>query len=57
MTTAVARLMFVTGSSSPGGAERQTVALVNGLAERGHECHAVCVKDTGDLLNSIRPRD
>src|SRR5215471_5152254 len=50
----MANLMFVTGSSSPGGAEKQTVALVNGLADRGHQCHAVCVKETGDLLDRIR---
>jgi len=51
------KLVFVTGSSSPGGAERQTVALVNALADRGHQCHAVCIKETGDLFESIRLRD
>jgi glycosyltransferase involved in cell wall biosynthesis len=38
------RLMFVTGSLCRGGAELQTIALMNRLAERGHECHAVDVK-------------
>jgi glycosyltransferase involved in cell wall biosynthesis len=36
--------MFVTGSLSPGGAERHTIALTSRLAERGYQCHAVCVK-------------
>jgi glycosyltransferase involved in cell wall biosynthesis len=40
----VARLIFVTGSLSPGGAERHTLGLMNRLSERGHQCHAVCVK-------------
>jgi glycosyltransferase involved in cell wall biosynthesis len=39
------RVIFVTSSLFPGGAERQTVTLMNRLAERGHECHAVYVKD------------
>src|SRR5262245_12851839 len=46
--------MFVTGSLSPGGAERHSVALMNRLAERGHECHAVWVKKAPDLLDRIR---
>ncbi|HKW39056.1 MAG TPA: glycosyltransferase, partial [Burkholderiales bacterium] len=50
----MASVMFVTGSSSTGGAERHAVALVNRLAERGHRCHAVCVKETGDLLDRVR---
>jgi glycosyltransferase involved in cell wall biosynthesis len=38
------RLVFVTGSLPDGGAERQTMALLDALAKRGHECHAFCVK-------------
>jgi len=51
------RLMFVTSSLSPGGAERQTVSLMNRLAERGHECHAVYVKN-GDhgQIDRVRVR-
>jgi glycosyltransferase involved in cell wall biosynthesis len=39
------RVLFVTPSLGPGGAERHAVTLMNRLAERGHECHAVYVKD------------
>lgn len=39
------RVMFVTSSLASGGAERQTIAIMNRLAGRGHECHAVYVKD------------
>ena len=39
------RVMFVTSSLASGGAERHAVTLMNRLAERGHECHAVYVKD------------
>lgn len=49
------RLMFVTSSLSPGGAERHTVTLMNRLAERGHECHAVYVKN-GDHSQIDRVR-
>lgn len=38
------RLMFVTGSLPDGGAERHTIGLQEALAQRGHDCHAVCVK-------------
>ena len=48
------RLIFVTGSLSPGGAERQTLALMNRLAERGHVCHAVSVKRPGSLVVPLR---
>jgi glycosyltransferase involved in cell wall biosynthesis len=51
------RLIFITGSLSPGGAERHAVALMNRLAERGHQCHAVSVKKIGDLGDRIRSRD
>jgi glycosyltransferase involved in cell wall biosynthesis len=37
--------MFITGSLVHGGAERHTITLANRLSERGHECHAVYVKD------------
>ena len=53
----MASLMFVTGSSSVGGAERHAVAVLNRLAERGHRCHAVCVKETGDLFDQIQRRN
>ena len=46
--------MFVTGSLAPGGAERHAVAVMNRLGDRGHECHAVCVKPAGELRESIR---
>jgi len=39
------RIMFITGSLVHGGAERHTITLANRLSERGHECHAVYVKD------------
>jgi glycosyltransferase involved in cell wall biosynthesis len=38
------RVIFVTSTLSHGGAERHAVTLMNRLAERGHECHAVYVK-------------
>ncbi|HET7766803.1 MAG TPA: glycosyltransferase [Burkholderiales bacterium] len=53
----MANLMFVTGSSSVGGAERHAVAVLNRLAERGHRCHAVCIKETGDLFDQVRQRN
>ena len=48
------KLLFITGSLSHGGAERQTVTLVNGLAQRGHECHAVYVKDEASQLDRLQ---
>ena len=50
------RVLFATGSLAHGGAERQSVALMNRLAERGHECHAVYAKSDGELLDEIRLR-
>ncbi len=50
------RAIFVTGSLAHGGAERQTIALLNRLAERGHECHAVFVKNSDSLLDRVRLR-
>jgi glycosyltransferase involved in cell wall biosynthesis len=53
----MARVIFVTGSLFHGGAERHAVALMNGLAERGHQCHAVYIKNKRDLLDRVRLRD
>jgi len=53
----MARVIFVTGWLFHGGAERHAVALMNGLAERGHQCHAVYIKNRIDLLDRIRLRD
>jgi glycosyltransferase involved in cell wall biosynthesis len=50
------RAIWVTGSLSYGGAERHAIALMNRLAERGHECHAVYIKNVGDQLDRIRLR-
>jgi len=54
---AVLRIISVTPSLNHGGAERHAIAVINRLAERGHECHAVYIKDIGDLLDRIRLRD
>jgi glycosyltransferase involved in cell wall biosynthesis len=52
------RVMFVTGSLAHGGAERHSITLMNRLAERRHECHAVHIKRAGtDQLGRIRLRD
>jgi glycosyltransferase involved in cell wall biosynthesis len=48
------RIVFVTGSLVHGGAERHTITLMNRLAERGHECHAVYVKNDSSQLARIR---
>ena len=48
------RLVFVTGSLDHGGAERHSIALVNRLGERGHECHAVYVKDGAEQISRLR---
>ena len=48
--------MFVTGSLAHGGAERHSITLLNRLAARGHECHAVYIKDAADQLDRIRLR-
>jgi len=48
------RLVFVTGSLVHGGAERQSIALANGLAARGHECHVVYVKNDPSQLARLR---
>jgi glycosyltransferase involved in cell wall biosynthesis len=48
------KLVFVTGSLVHGGAERHSITLANRLAERGHECHAVYVKNIPDQLSRLR---
>jgi glycosyltransferase involved in cell wall biosynthesis len=53
----MARVIFVTPSFTHGGAERHSIAVMNGLAERGHECHAVYIKNVSTQLNRIRLRD
>jgi glycosyltransferase involved in cell wall biosynthesis len=53
----VARVIFVTDSLLHGGAERHAIAVMNRLGERGHECHAVYVKNQGRLLDRIRLHD
>src|SRR5262245_26837543 len=50
------RALFVTGSLVHGGAERHSITLMNRLAERGHECHAVYVKNDPSQLERIRLR-
>jgi glycosyltransferase involved in cell wall biosynthesis len=50
------RAIFVTSSLPHGGAERHSIALMNRLAERGHECHAVYIMDSGGPLDSVRLR-
>lgn len=51
------RAIFVTSSLPHGGAERHSIALMNRLAERGHECHAVYIMDSGGPLDSVRLRN
>lgn len=50
------RPMFVTGSLVHGGAERHSITVMNRLADRGHECHAVYVKNDPSQLDRIRLR-
>lgn len=38
------RALFLTGSLPNGGAERHALSLLNHMAQRGHDCHAACVK-------------
>jgi glycosyltransferase involved in cell wall biosynthesis len=47
------KLVFLTGSLVHGGAERHSITLANRLAERGHECHAVYVKDDPSQLSRL----
>lgn len=52
------RAMFVTGSLAHGGAERHAITVLNRLAERGHECHAVYIKDDRpSQIDRVRLRD
>jgi len=44
------RLALVTGSLVHGGAERQAITLANRLAERGHDCHVIYVKNDPSQL-------
>ena len=47
------RLACVTGSLVHGGAERQAITLANRLAERGHECHVIYVKNDPSQLGRL----
>ena len=51
------RPIFVTASLAHGGAERHAITLVNRLAERGHECHAVYIKSDAGQIDRLRLRD
>jgi glycosyltransferase involved in cell wall biosynthesis len=48
------RIAFITGSLVHGGAERQAITLANRLAERGHDCHAVYVKNDPSQLSRLK---
>ena len=48
------RVLFVTPWLAFGGAERQTITLSNRLAERGHDCHLVYVKNEPGQLERLR---
>lgn len=48
------RLVFLTGSLVHGGAERHSITLANRLAERGHECHAVYIKNIPAQLGRLQ---
>ena len=47
------RIALITGSLVHGGAERQSITLANRLAERGHECHAIYVKNDPSQLSRL----
>jgi len=49
------RVIFAAGSLPHGGAERHAIAVMNRLAERGHECHAVSIKSKVAPLDGVRP--
>ena len=51
------RLLFVTGSLVHGGAERHSITLANRLAERGHDCHAIYVKNDPSQLGRLQLPD
>lgn len=48
------RIAFITGSLVHGGAERQAITLANRLAERGHDCHAIYVKNDPSQLSRLK---
>ena len=48
------KAVFITASLGHGGAERHSITLTNRLAERGHECHAVYIKDEASQLERLR---
>ena len=48
------RVVFAASSLPHGGAERHTISIMNRLAERGHECHAVSVKAAAGPLDGLR---
>lgn len=56
LSEATLRAIFVTGSLSHGGAEHHSIAVMNRLAERRHECHAVYIKNGASLLDRLRLR-
>jgi glycosyltransferase involved in cell wall biosynthesis len=47
------RIVIITGSLAHGGAEHHAIALANGLAARGHECHFVHVKPPSDQATRL----
>lgn len=50
------RPLFVTGSLVHGGAERHSITVMNRLAARGYDCHAVYVKNDPSQLERIDQR-
>lgn len=55
-TPPMLRALFVTSSFAYGGAEKQTITLINRLAGRGHECHAAYIRENHALLDRVRLR-
>ena len=49
------RLIFAASSLPHGGAERHALAVMNRLAERGHECHAVSIRESRIQPDRVRP--
>lgn len=49
------RVIFAASSLPHGGAERHAIAVMNRLAERGHECHAVSIKSIRGGLDRVAP--
>jgi glycosyltransferase involved in cell wall biosynthesis len=49
------RVISVTASLYPAGAERHAVTVANGLVKRGHACHLVHIKrENPSLIDSVR---